>query len=99
MVLSGYTATLNPSDRATLHFLQLCEENGVDLTEFKPIVFGKEAVKQYTAKVRGRFFGSGSVLDLYSLSCRIRIRIRILITDSESGIHIRLYFFKGMREP
>jgi len=56
VVLSGYTATLNPSDRATLHFLQLCEEIGVDLTEFKPIVFGKVAVKQYTAKVRGRVF-------------------------------------------
>ncbi len=51
MALSGYTATLNPSDRAILHFLQLCEENSVDLTEFKPILFGKEAVRQYTAKV------------------------------------------------
>ncbi len=51
VVLSGYTATLNPSDRAILHFVQLCEENSVDLTEFKPILFGKEAVRQYTAKV------------------------------------------------
>ena len=52
MLLSGYTATLNPSDRAILRLLQLCEENYVDLAEFKPVVFGKEAVRLYTAKVR-----------------------------------------------
>jgi hypothetical protein len=50
-MLSGYTATLNPSDRAILYFLQLCGENDVDLAEFKPIVFGKEAIRHYTSKV------------------------------------------------
>jgi hypothetical protein len=51
VVLSGYSATLNPSDRAILYFLQLCGENDVDLAEFKPIVFGKEAIRHYTSKV------------------------------------------------
>jgi hypothetical protein len=64
VVLSGYTATLNPSDRAILHFLQLCEENSVDLTEFKPILFGKEAVRQYTAKV-----GEGDCTERCYLLC------------------------------
>merc|ERR1719499_1719316 len=53
IILSGYTGTLNPSDRAVLAFLHSHEQNGHDLAQFQPFVFGNSAVQHYSVLATG----------------------------------------------
>jgi len=46
-LLSGYTATLVPSDRAILKLLCTMENHGVRVGAQKPIMFGRQAVRQF----------------------------------------------------
>jgi len=53
LLLSGYTATMHPSDRAILAFLSMHEKAGLDLSQFQPFMFGPAAVKHYAVMAGG----------------------------------------------
>eukprot|EP00092_Neocalanus_flemingeri_P057326 GFUD01068113.1.p1 GENE.GFUD01068113.1~~GFUD01068113.1.p1 ORF type:complete len:1909 (-),score=640.60 GFUD01068113.1:4-5181(-) len=53
LLLSGYMATLHPSDRALLTFLGMHEKAGLDLSQFQPFMFGPVAVQHYAAMAGG----------------------------------------------
>ena len=50
ILLSSYTASLHPSDRALLTLLQRYETvAGLDLSPFQPFIFGPPAVQHYSS--------------------------------------------------
>jgi len=53
LLLSGYTATLHPSDRAILALLSLHEKAGLDLSQFQPFMFGPSAAHHYAVMAGG----------------------------------------------
>jgi len=53
LLLSGYTATLHPSDRALLSFLSMHEKAGLDLSQYQPFMFGPGAVQHYSVMAGG----------------------------------------------
>jgi len=53
LLLSGYTATLHPSDRALLAFLGMHEKAGLDLSQYQPFMFGPVAVQHYAVMAGG----------------------------------------------
>ena len=53
LLLSGYTATLHPSDRAILALLSLHEKAGLDLSQFQPFMFGPSAAQHYAVMAGG----------------------------------------------
>jgi phage anti-repressor protein len=48
LMLSGYTATLHPSDRALLSLLHQYEVQGLDLAQYQPFMFGPPALTHYS---------------------------------------------------
>jgi hypothetical protein len=53
LLLSRYTATMHPSDRALLAFLSMHEKAGLDLSQFQPFMFGPVAVQYYAVMAGG----------------------------------------------
>jgi len=53
LLLSGYTATLHPSDRAILSFLSMHEKAGLNLSQFQPLMFGPAAAQHYAVMAGG----------------------------------------------
>jgi len=50
ILLSSYSATLHPSDRAVLTLLQRCETMaGVDMSPYQPLVWGTTALQHYNS--------------------------------------------------
>ena len=55
VLLSAYTGTLHPSDRALLTFLQRHETlAGLDLSPFQPLVWGQQAAQHYSSASSGQ---------------------------------------------
>ena len=55
VLLSAYTATLHPSDRALLTLLQRHETlAGLDLSPFQPLVWGQQAAQHYSSASNGQ---------------------------------------------
>jgi hypothetical protein len=53
LLLSGYNATLHPSDRAILAMLSMHEKADLDLAQFQPLVFGPSAAQHYAVMAGG----------------------------------------------